>query len=356
MTGRRLARDDTTAHSGPAAGDDDRPPRGVKRIGRLTSVRKERSQLRSRRYAILRTIEQLDPERDHQRIVHLSFGYEFPWDSIRALEIALYRTYCVPAISALLDRTGEFHENAQRRYDDTSILIAEICEWGYEHGRGREALDRINWAHGHYRIANEDFLYVLSTFIFEPVRWIDAVGWRPTCRNERLGYYCFWREVGRRMGIVDIPPSYEAFERWSRTYEQQHFRFAESNQRVGASTLALFASWFPRVVTPVVRYAIYAMLDERMIAAFGFPRPLPFTRSVLRRVLRLRGQALRWFPPRREAHFFTDARNRTHPDGYRLAALGPPRLVAAEARRRAHGSRDADDNDVPFGDGGAGHA
>ena len=44
------------------------------------------------RYDILHNIEQLDPERDHQRIVHLSFGYDFPWDSIRALEIALYRT------------------------------------------------------------------------------------------------------------------------------------------------------------------------------------------------------------------------------------------------------------------------
>jgi hypothetical protein len=91
----------------------------------------------------------------------LSFGYEFPWDSIRALEIALYRTYCVPGISALLDRTGEFHERTQRRYDDTSILVAQMCEWGYEQGRGREALERMNWAHAHYRIANDDFLYVL---------------------------------------------------------------------------------------------------------------------------------------------------------------------------------------------------
>jgi hypothetical protein len=38
---------------------------------------------------ILREIERLDPERDHQRIVHLSFGDDVPWDSIRALEIAL---------------------------------------------------------------------------------------------------------------------------------------------------------------------------------------------------------------------------------------------------------------------------
>ena len=164
------------------------------------------------RFDVLREIERLDPERDHQRIVHLSFGYEFPWDSIRALEIALYRTYCVPTISALLDRTGEFRERTQQRYDDTSLLIAEMCKWGYESGRGKEALERMNWAHGHFKISNDDFLYVLSTFVYQPVHWIDAFGWRKTSRNEQRGYYFFWREVGKRMGIKDIPPSYDAFE------------------------------------------------------------------------------------------------------------------------------------------------
>ena len=86
------------------------------------------------RYDILHEIERLDPERDNQRIVHLSFGYDFPWDSVRSLEIALYRTYCVPSISKLLDRTREFYEHTQRRYDDTSIIVAEMCEWGYESG------------------------------------------------------------------------------------------------------------------------------------------------------------------------------------------------------------------------------
>ena len=285
------------------------------------------------RLDVLQDIERLDPERDHQRIVHLSFGFDFPWDSIRALEIALYRTYCVPSISALLDRTGEFRVNTQRRYDDTSIIVAEMCEWGYESGRGREALERMNWAHSHFKIANDDFLYVLSTFIFEPVRWIDAFGWRPTCRNERLAYYCFWREIGTRMGITNIPGSYDAFEAWSRDYERQQFRFAETNQRVGASTRDLFVAWFPRIFTPLVRYSIYAMLDESMIASFGFPKPLPLTRPLLRAGLKLRGRAVRLLPARRTAHFFTDNRNRTYPESYRISELGPPRLVAADKRR-----------------------
>src|SRR6185503_14754411 len=102
----------------------------------------------------------------------------------------------------------------------------------YESGRGKEALERMNWAHGHYQISNDDFRYVLSTFIYEPIRWIDTVGWRATSRNEKLAYYYFWRAIGQRMGIKDIPESYEAFEEWSRAYERAQFRFAETNQGI----------------------------------------------------------------------------------------------------------------------------
>ncbi len=290
------------------------------------------------RYEILREIESLDPERDHQRIVHLSFGYEFSWDSIRALEVALYRTYCVPSISGLLHHTREFYDETQRRYDDTGILVAEICEWGYESARGEQAIRRINWAHGHYRISNEDSLYVLSTFIYEPIRWIDAFGWRPTCPNEKLAYYRFWREVGGRMGIRDVPPSYEAFESWADDYERRHFRFADTNRGIGSATRDLFASWFPRALAPIVRYGIYALLDDAMLAAFGFPKPLPLSRPLVRGALKLRGMVVRWLPPRRIPHFFTDSPSRTHRGGYEIMELGPRRLVAAEERRARRGS------------------
>ena len=287
------------------------------------------------RFDNLREIESLDPERDCQRIMHLSFGYEFCWDSTRALELALYRTYCVPTISGLLHRTGEFYRHTQRRYDDTAILIAEMCEWGYEKGRGQKALERINWAHGHFKIANDDFLYVLSTFIYEPIRWIDRYGWRPTCLNERLGYFYFWREVGTRMGIHNIPPSYEDFELWARDYELKTFRYTETNQNIGAATRDLFASWYPRPLAPLVRHGIHALLDDEMLNAFGFPRPLPGVRVILNGVLKLRARIVRWMPPRREPNFFTDRPNRTHPRGYEIGSLGPPRLVAEESERPA---------------------
>ena len=84
------------------------------------------------RFSVLRQIQSLDPERDHQRIVFLSKSYDFAFDTTRALEFALYRTYCVPSISALLDRTGEFRLRPQKRYDDTDLIVSTLMEWGYD--------------------------------------------------------------------------------------------------------------------------------------------------------------------------------------------------------------------------------
>ncbi|MGD9855849.1 MAG: oxygenase MpaB family protein, partial [Planctomycetaceae bacterium] len=214
------------------------------------------------RFAIRDEILRLDPARDHQRIVHLSACYDFPFDTTRALEFALFRTFCVPSISALLDRTGEFASRAQKRYDDTDLIISELMEWGYQSERGERALRRMNAIHGRFRIANDDYLYVLSTFIFEPIRWIARFGWRDLVNQERLGFFHFWREVGRRMEIRDIPANYDAFEQFNRKFERERFRFTETNRRVGLATRELFVGWMPRVFASITRGVIHALLDE----------------------------------------------------------------------------------------------
>src|SRR3954451_14080249 len=276
------------------------------------------------RHLILDDIRQLDPIKDHQRIVFLSTRFEFPFDTTRALEFALYRTYCVPSISELLDRTGEFGRRAQKRYDDTDIIVSEMMEWGYDSPRGRTALRRMNQIHGRFSIANADFLYVLSTFVFEPIRWNARFGWRPLCDNERLAMFHFWREVGRRMNIREIPERYDEFEQFNRDYERTHFRFAESNQRVGVATRDLFLGWFPGPLRPLVRPVIYAMMDDPLIEAFGFPRPGRLARGAVEMSLWVRAAVLRWLPARRRPRLRSELRTRTYPDGHWIEDLGPP--------------------------------
>ena len=276
------------------------------------------------RYTVLNEIKQLDPETDHERIVHLTSCYEFPFDITRALEFALFRTYCVPSISGLLARTGEFETRPQKRYDDTDIIISEMMEQGYSSARGRDALERMNQMHGRFKIANADFLYVLSTFVFEPVRWVDRYGWRPMCGQERLAMFHFWREVGRRMGIEDIPEEYGAFDTFNRVYERDNYRFSDTNARIGEATVALFAGWFPAPARPLVRASIRAMLDDDLIEAFGFRPPSPFMRRMVRSSVALRGRLAGWMPRRSTPRLRSEMRRPSYPDGHTMSQLGPP--------------------------------
>jgi hypothetical protein len=279
------------------------------------------------RYAILNEIRRLDPEKDCQRIVFLSTCFDFPFDTTRALEFALFRTFAVPGIAPLLDRTGEFAARAQKRYDDTDLIVSELMEWGYDSERGKRALRRMNQLHGRFAIANDDFRYVLSTFIYEPIRWNARFGWRPFCAEERLGMFHFWRAVGRRMNIKDLPADFDAFEDFNRDYERQHFRFTESSRRVGAATRELFVRWFPRALAPVVRASIHALLDDPLLEAFGFPRSSGFWRLLVSAGLRLRARLLRLCPPRRRPRLRTEMRHRSYPAGYTIERLGPPGTV-----------------------------
>ena len=272
----------------------------------------------------LEEIRRLDPERDHQRIVHLSTCYEFPFDTTRALEFALFRTFAVPSVAALLDRTGEFAGRAQKRYDDTDLIVSELMEWGYDSARGRRALRRMNQIHGRFAIPNDDFLYVLSTFVFEPIRWNARFGWRPLAEQERLGYFHFWRQVGRRMGIREIPTDFDEFERFNQDYERRHFRLTEPGRRVSTATRELFVGWLPRPLAPAVRSAIHALLDDPLREAFGFPRAPRLVRGLVSGGLRLRARALRLLPPRRRPRLRTGLRHPSYPHGYTIDRLGPP--------------------------------
>ena len=276
------------------------------------------------RSSILDEIRGLDPVRDHQRIIFLCTCYEFPFDTTRSLEFALFRTFCVPSIAALLNKTGEFAARAQKRYDDTDIIVSELMERGYDSDRGKAALRRMNQIHGRFAIANEDLLYVLSTFVYEPIRWNARFGWRLMCPQERLAQFYFWREVGRHMNIKDLPDDYQEFERFNIDYERTHYRYTDANHRVGSATRDMFLSWFPRWLRPAGRPAMYALMDEPVLDAFGFPRPSWMTRHIVNGALKLRAQALRWLPPRKRPRLRTLMKHRTYPNGYVIEQLGPP--------------------------------
>ncbi len=277
------------------------------------------------RHRILKKIEKLDAEKDHYQIAYLSGFHEFPFESTRALELAFLRTYAIASIGNLLDHTKEFEKHTQKRYDDTDLLLSEIIENGYDSERGQRAIARMNAIHSRFRISNEDFLYVLSTFFFEPKRFIDKYGYRKLTAKEVKASFIFWQEIGLRMGIQDIPKTVEAFEVFNQQYEQTKFRFTKGGRRVADYTLNLFLSWYlPRFLFPLARPFVLAMLDEPLLNALQYKKaPLPI-RILVASIFKLRASLLRFLPARKTPKLHTTNRiPPTYPDGYKIEELGP---------------------------------
>ncbi len=276
-------------------------------------------------------IRSLDPRVSHEAIVRLDALYEFPWELSRALEVALFRTFAVPSIGGLLARTREFEQRPQRRYDDTGILLGLLYQYGYSHPRGAAALRRMNRIHARFNIANHDYLYVLSTFVCEPKRWIDRFGWRPMLAEELEAHFLFWREIGRRMGLSDLPPTFHEMRAFNEAFEAQHLRFSRGGRRVGEHARDLLLRWYlPRRLGPVLAPWMYAALDRPLLDAFGFEDPGEFRRALVKTFLKGRARAQRrlrqtaWHldvPKRIE-----DLAWRSYPRGYELDDVGADRL------------------------------
>jgi hypothetical protein len=274
------------------------------------------------RSAVLREIESLDPERDFARISYLSICLDFPWDVTHSLDLALLKGSCVPSISGLQAQTGEFVHRTQKRYDDTLLILGELLESGYDSERGRAAQRQMNRMHHRFPITNDDYLYILSTSVMEPIRFNAHFGWRPYSEIEKQAYFNLWVAIGRRMSIKAIPPTLAGLERYHDDYERERFAFSPSNRANAVAMIEMFSGWYPAPLRAAVRAGIRALLADDVLDALGLPRPSARTRRLVRGVLRLRARVLQVGPRRTRPFLHTRRRQRTYPGGYRIEKLG----------------------------------
>lgn len=205
---------------------------------------------------------------------------EFPWDIQRALEVALVRSFAVPAISSQLVATGRLINRTEERVDRTDKLLMEVLRCGVVSAEGQSAIRKIKAAHEGYHIINENYLFVLSTFVFEPIDWIAVYGKRRLNKKEEDAWFVFWAAVGEGMGIKNIPSTLEDFRFWKNDFEEKSVRYSPDNKRLLDAVLGLLRkhSKLPRFVIDNIFSSLF---DERVRAAFGMNVPAPFSRQIL---------------------------------------------------------------------------
>jgi hypothetical protein len=114
---------------------------------------------------------------------------DLPFITAISLSFALFKTYAVPTISAVLCKSAQLAaaENVARRAEDTSIVIGAFVNGGLDSEQGSTALARMNFLHARYGklITREDKLYTLSTFVYEPALFAERFDWRPLTPLEK---------------------------------------------------------------------------------------------------------------------------------------------------------------------------
>lgn len=288
-----------------------------------------------------RVTDSLDPETDYQRISQIVAMYEFPWDVQQALSFALFRTYAVPTVGNLLDRTDEFTEHTQKRHDDTALVLETVLDEGLETKPGRAAIRRMNQMHGSYNISNDDMLYVLSTFVVMPVRWIRRYGWRSLTEVEVQATTAYYTRLGRLMGIRGMPETFAGYERLLDEIEAERFAYDEGGRRVADSTLELFTTFYPRPLRPGMRIFARALMDDHLLRAFRYKKPPAWMCWLAHRSLRWRGQLIGFSLPRAKPWKVANShRVRTYPGGYLVDRLGtfPDLEKIAHVHGKAHGA------------------
>lgn len=281
----------------------------------------------------------LDEERDAQEIILTLSNHIFPVEVLLAVEIAQLRTFTIPSISKILHATRQYEDEGQKRLDDTRAILTELFTSPRGTDDHREMIEHLNAIHSFYKISNGDYLYTLSTFIFDPWLFIEEYGHRPLNAKEKRAIYLFYRELGESMGMEDIPESFDAFLKWRERYERQHQRYTEDNEAVARGMITAVERLLPMLLRPLVEPLISALIDEPAFeAALGLRSAPGMMRRSVRRVLKIRRhlskhinlfehQAL-WEHPLYKNY-------ETYPRGYDRLKLGPKKVLAAIERKRS---------------------
>ncbi|KAI8137241.1 hypothetical protein BJV82DRAFT_636293 [Fennellomyces sp. T-0311] len=296
-----------------------------------------------------------------QEIYCQTFRKEFPLVCRESIEFALFKTFTVPTVSKILIGSREFEKHPLRRAEDTELILSEIIdvypriqnelinhrsvtskEKAKQYERAEVSIHRLNQLHGKYPILNDDYIFTVALFVYEPIRWINAFEWRQLDVREINAFFKVWYDIGLKMNIKNLPDTFERLIEFKQQYEQTAVRYSPSNWKVAEPTLCLLTSRLPRFMAPVIRHALPCLLEKIDRIAFGIEEPRWFMTVALHVTMRLRANFIRYLClPRREFWTRTPWQpekngkymptfciyGTVYPEGYSISELGPAKFA-----------------------------
>lgn len=222
---------------------------------------------------------------------------EFPFFFAFSTQWALIKSYGIASGTKLLVQTGRLTNTAivGKRSEDTGAILGEILVEGLDSSRGLRALSKMNWIHARYgaKITNDELIHTLALFVLEPHRWIDEFEWRAMTRLEKVAYFVYWKEIGNRMGMQNIPATLEELQAWTVKFEKTDMYYAEGNRKCYDATIALFIKDVPVLLRSFMEMVTSCFLQDYAREALGVPSPPEWLKTTVDGIFLFRAWLIR---------------------------------------------------------------
>jgi hypothetical protein len=268
---------------------------------------------------------------DAQKIYRSLFYYEFPFVCIKGIQLALLRTYAIPTISSLLNRTALLASprTIPLRYAETWALFNEFALRDYGSESWIQAVGRTRSIHLAYRksgkIREEDMLYTLSVVATQPLELINNLEWRKVTDAEICAVGTLYRGIADALEIdyqslFDALPELRSDDRsktylsaatdrflisgltfysnlrtWQQCYENRAMKFTAANQNLASTAIKLLLWGVPGKALKHLATAILSVLmDDALRSAVGYSPPSFLLRVCVSSFLKIRKIMLRY--------------------------------------------------------------
>lgn len=198
--------------------------------------------------------------------------------------------------AAVTDRDGRglVHRTPDERADDTIGYLVGWIHNGSTSSWTDETVTNVRRAHDHhgksYSMSNETFLHGTSLFCLQLNLMRKFVGAPELTDAEKTAQVEHWRSVAEKLGVKDIPTTWEGMEAILAAYEGSEKWFGPSASAHACSEAAIeqfTARWFPRPLGFLGRTLVLSLTEPHVLRALGQRPPPRFVVAAIRAGVRM---------------------------------------------------------------------
>lgn len=190
------------------------------------------------------------------------------------------------------DGTGKIHRQGDRRAEDTVSYFTAWIQHGPESPEGIASLERVRRMHDHYAreysISNETLVHTIALFTVQFEHLFRLIGAEGFSQIEKEAQVTHWRLIGERLGVRDMPTTWEGMEGFLERYEGSPAWFGPTPEahRCAEALIAQFARRrLPRGFRWTARLLLLSLVEDHVLRALGEAQPpRPIVLSVRRLV------------------------------------------------------------------------